>query len=186
MKRNLIILLDTVQALALSVWLGGAAIFWLALAPLASGSAGADAGAFHTLLAAAQLRVGSVIQICGIAIVGVQFVLRRRYQRDRTRFLVDGIRQACTLGALFIEEFPRYVHTANGTMMSAGINSTLIGLGAAQVVLLAIVVGLTTWLQLSAPVAYAQPAQQQPKPPDPKRQPQPARPAKAGRGKRAR
>ncbi|HZP84466.1 MAG TPA: hypothetical protein VFB21_22720 [Chthonomonadaceae bacterium] len=134
MKRALPIVLDTLHALALGVWLGGLVVLWgivPSVVPAAS-------------LSEAARRFGGLVQFCGLVMLGVQFALRRRYQRDRAGFIGDGVRQLLTFGALFLAVLARY--GSNSASVSA-----FLGLAAVQILLLVGITALTLWLQLPHP-----------------------------------
>jgi hypothetical protein len=145
MKRALPILLDTLYALALALWFGLAAGLLVVASPAAPDS---------TLDLFAR-RASALIEAAGIAMIGVQFLLRRRYQRDRQAFVADGIRQILTFGALLIAEFGRYSLLKPGYQITVHDVSTLCVLATVQMIVLTAVTALTSWLLLPRPAAGA-------------------------------
>jgi uncharacterized membrane protein len=104
-KRTLPFLLDALHLLALAVWLGGLLTLWLAVMPAAfHGSANLTLRQSETVIGDALRGFTSLVEICGLTMIGAQFLLRRRYQRDRRQFIVDGGRQLLTFGALLLAE----------------------------------------------------------------------------------
>jgi hypothetical protein len=135
-KRVLPILLDTLYALALSLWFGLAAGL---LVIAHSGTPDVSQSLF------AQ-RASGLIEAAGVAMIGVQFLLRRRYGRNRPLAAADGVRQLLTFGALFLAEFGRYHLLNAGTALTAHQYSVLCQLAGVQMLALAIVTALTSWL----------------------------------------
>ncbi len=140
MKRALPLLLDTLHTLALALWLGALAV-WAMLAQMPPAAAPTRA-----LLAP---QIAGLVEICGLLMVGAQFLLRRRYLTDKTRFVADGARQLLTFGALLLAEFGKYGQTASQLPSSAAPG---MGLAFAQIALLIVVVALTSWLQAPRPI----------------------------------
>lgn len=159
MKRYVPLVLETIGGLALAIWLGGLAVMWLVLAPSAHSVAGASQPAALALFEETLRRFSVVIEACGIVIAAVQWVLRRRYARDKSRFVADGVRMVIVFIALFGAEYCRYVLLP--TLLkthSSGAYSTLMAMAVLQAVLLVGYATITGWLQLpgvgnsSAPV----------------------------------
>ena len=148
MKSTVLILLDTLYTLALALWFGMLAGLFVVAHP------GAPDAAFALFLH----RSSALIEVAGIALVAVQFLLRRRYDRYRQLGVADGIRQLLTFSALLLAEFGRYSLLKPGHALVAGEVSTLSLLAAAQMVVLAGVTGITSWLlvtRASAPMPVA-------------------------------
>ena len=104
-KRTLPFLLDALHLLALAVWLGGLLTLWLAVMPAAfHGSANLTLRQSETVIGDALRGFTSLVEMCGLTMIGAQFLLRRRYQRDRKQFHADGVRQLLTFGALLLVE----------------------------------------------------------------------------------
>lgn len=104
---------------------------------------------------------GAILEVCGLVAVGVQFVLRRRYQLSRTHFIADGVRQLLTFGAFFLAEFLRYSLLPNEARAEGievlgwmGRYSTISLL---QMALLVAVTGITAWLMLPPPRTVGKP-----------------------------
>src|SRR5579871_2460963 len=105
MKRATPILLDTLYALALALWFGLAAGLFVVARP---GTPDATQDLFAR-------RAGGLIEAAGVAMVGVQFLLRRRYGRNRQLAVADGVRQLLTFAAFFLAELGRYSLLKPGT-----------------------------------------------------------------------
>jgi putative copper export protein len=157
MRIRVALILDMLHALALSLWLGGVVMLVFAVFPTAITAKGSSALALPVATDA-----GGLIEICGLVLVGVQFVLRRRYQQSRPHFIADGVRQLLTFGAFFLAEFVRYsllpamAQTEAGEKFTAHI-SRHITLSAIQIVLLVFVTGISAWLMLPPPRAVVRP-----------------------------
>ncbi|HZO86792.1 MAG TPA: hypothetical protein VFB38_00530 [Chthonomonadaceae bacterium] len=173
MKRAVPLILDTLHALALAVWLGGLVTFWFVIIPTVQLGPRLTFNEANAIFGGPQARLGRWIELCGLMMIGVQFLLRRRYQGDRARFIGDGVRQLLTFGALLLAEYARYSRPPPGVFYpGGGINALLIGLAIAQIALLAGVAALTAWLQLprvTAAPAAVEPSQQPVKAPAPRR-----------------
>jgi hypothetical protein len=156
MKRMLPILLDTLYALALALWFGlPVALFLLPRPAIPDGT-----------LASFVERATGLIEVAGIVMVVVQFLLRRRYARNRQLLVADGIRQLLTFGALLLAEFGRHGLLKPGHTLTAQDITALSWLAGAQMVVLAAVTALTSWLQTRAmapiPAASADSSSRQP------------------------
>jgi putative copper export protein len=104
MKKTVVGLLDLIHHTALALWLGGMVVLGALVAPILYRSKllttqDAD-GVYQALLN----RFTPWIEICGVALIVVQFLLRRRYQKQRNLFILDGVRQLLTFGALLLAE----------------------------------------------------------------------------------
>jgi hypothetical protein len=151
MKRAFPVLFDTLSALALAVWLGGLVAFFAVV------EAGVPGKALNSILT----RVGGLIEVCGIVMIGVQFLMRRRYQRSRSLFISDGVRQLLTFAALFVAEFGRYGPLRVLGTEGAGQTHALqvyTSLAILQIALLVGVIALTAWLQQPRPAIASAPA----------------------------
>lgn len=98
-------LLDGLHLLALAVWLGGLVTLWLAVMPAAFQASGLTVREAETVVGNCLRSFTGLVEMCGIAMAGAQFALRRRYQAVRALFVADGIRQLLTFGALLLAEF---------------------------------------------------------------------------------
>lgn len=102
--------------------------------------------------------LGPVLELCGLTMLGIHFVLRRRYQRSRPHFVADGVRQLMAFGAFFLAEFVRYslfpvmASAENARFMA--LVSQYSSLAVVQLLLLVGITGITAWLALP-PVAVA-------------------------------
>jgi hypothetical protein len=145
MKRNMVLALDTLHLLALALWLGGQATLLLAVTPALR-----NAGVQQALPALLNAQ-GTLLTVGGLVAVGVQFVLRRRYAQDRMRYVADGVRQLLTFGAFFLAQIGQYVllppmrSPLTESAFAAQLRNVAL-LQAVQIVLLAIVVGITVWM----------------------------------------
>ncbi len=168
MKRTLPILLDTLHDVALALWLGGVVLFWMLATSGALQVRNVPLEAVNAVLGAAWGVLGLWAERCGLVMIGVQFVLRRRFQRHRPSFVADGVRQLLTFGALLLTEYAYrgtthrailYSHTVPGGTVTAP-DAALMGLCVAQIVLLIGVMALTIRLRpltalVAAPAAPA-------------------------------
>lgn len=142
MKHATSTILDTLQVVALALWLGGLAIFWLALVPTVG--QGAEPAA---LLGRVWNEFGVWFERSGLAMVGVQFLLRRRYHGNRPRFVADGIRQLLTFAALVLAEYGLRGSSGVSPFAAPAGFHTLEAVSAMQTLLLVAIAGLTVWLQ---------------------------------------
>ena len=141
MKRWIPLILDTLFSVAWAVWLGGLVLLLTARPPI------------PVYLQMAN-RLGGLIELGGIVMVAIQFLLRRRYQRSRPFFIADGVRQLVTFGAFLVAEIGRYslFPVMESVIASGKINDysrlqflqNLLSL--AQIVLLLAIAALTAWL----------------------------------------
>lgn len=93
--------------IALAIWLGGLAAFWGAFVPALHAFYGTNSLTSQRLLQSVLARTGDWFEVCGVVMFAAQFLLRRRYQRDKALSIVDGVRQLLTFGALLVLELPR-------------------------------------------------------------------------------
>jgi len=143
MKQHVPLILDTISAVALAIWLGGIVVIWAVLAPL-----GHPAGAeVHPWFVEGLRRFSVVAESCGIIIAAVQWALRRRYEKDRHLFVVDGLRMLVLFAALLCAEYGRYlvIPALAASKTSLGL-STLTILADIQGAALAAVTTITIWL----------------------------------------
>lgn len=138
MKRILSPLLDSLFLLALALWLGGQGTYLLFML---SGDANHAPRLFVH-------RFQSLVEVSGLIMAGILFLLRRRYQRSRPLFLTDGLRQLLTFAALMLAEYNKYGLQSGQAGASGYVltGSDLI-LTATQIVLLLVVTILTVRLQ---------------------------------------
>src|SRR5579863_4425843 len=122
MKRALPVLLDTLYALSLALWFGLAAGLFVVARP----------GPPDATLDLFTRRASGLIEAAGVAMIGVQFLLRRRYGRTRQLAAADGIRQLLTFGALFLAEFGHYSLLKPGSPVTAHQFNTLCQLAGVQ------------------------------------------------------
>lgn len=166
MKRLLPTLFDTLQTLALALWLGGMVVIGAVVAPAAFHIAGLTRMQSGMVVGESLRAFGNVIEICGLVMIGAQFLTRRRYQRSRPLFLGDGVRQLLTFGALLLAEYGKYslfpmldkARLANDMAGFDRLHHLYSSLAMVQVWLLVGIAGLTAWLQAprapaSAPIA---------------------------------
>lgn len=104
LKALVPVLLDGLHLLALAVWLGGLVTLWLAVMPAAFHTSGLTVRQAEVVIGDSLRNFTAIVEMCGIAMAGAQFVLRRRYQAIRALFVADGIRQLLTFGALMLAE----------------------------------------------------------------------------------
>lgn len=166
MKRYVPLLLDTLALLALGVWLGGLAFAWLAWSPVAHID---PTGKLQSVFAETLRRNTGVIELCGVTLAGIQWLLRRRYRADRSRFIGDSVRFMLLFAALFCAEYMKISLLPQAKRLETpGILLSMVIWTIAQAILLVGIVGLTVWLQSPRSVA-AQAAPTSPR--------QPSRPA---------
>ena len=127
MKRVLPLFVSTLHFLALGLW-GGAAAALLLLVPVSAFLPGTYA---------------HLAEVCGLTMLGCQWLSRRRYRASRSLFLADGIRQLFTFSALLAAET---FHTLPGR--NSPRQPMLL---AAQVVALSLTAALTCYLMEEAP-----------------------------------
>jgi uncharacterized membrane protein len=161
MKRALPTILDTVHTLALACWLFGLLVIVAIVAPAAAHLPGETSLQVGRLVAESLYRFGTIVWICGLLMLGAQFVLRRRYRRDRALFIGDGVRQLLTFGTLLLAEHCRDVLIP--TLQAAGnagnapkfdhFQHLIVSVTLLQIVLLIAIGALTAWLQWPRPVA---------------------------------
>jgi hypothetical protein len=154
MRIRIALILDMLHALALALWLGGLVMLIGVAIPAFASKPDWLASDPKRLIGLLLPAYGRIVEISGLVLIGVQFVLRRRYQRSRTHFIADGVRQLLTFGALFLAEFAHY--TLFPTMLAAddrfqAAQNTFVDLGIAQFVLLVLVTGISAWLMLPPP-----------------------------------
>ncbi|MCX6382015.1 MAG: hypothetical protein NT023_21490 [Armatimonadetes bacterium] len=158
MKKTVVGLLDTLHTLALAVWLGGLVILTLLVAPtIFQGTALAEADAREVY----GLLLGRFVywaDACGVTMLAVQFLLRRRFQKNQTHFVMDGVRQLLTFVALLLAEmsFRNLLPNLN-TAKRIGelshivkLQGTYALLAASQAGALLLIAVLTVWLSLPA------------------------------------
>lgn len=163
MKRPLPILLDMLYSLSLALWLGGAVVLWTSVVPVVGRFGGLTQAQSGAVVCEILRRFGGIVEMCGLALLGVQFLLRRRYQRVRAFYVGDGVRQLLTFGAFFLAEYVRYslmpvleaARTAQNGQNFARLTQLSGTLTMIEVFLLAGVVALTVWLQMPRPVPVA-------------------------------
>lgn len=148
MKRYFSLVLDTAHSVALSLWLGGLVVV-VAVLPSSAGRVDAQAG------------LGSIVEMAGLTVVGVQWLLRRRYQYHRSRFVADGVRQLLTFAAFFAAEYVRYGVLTRGAVSAIGVDrlaSACRIADAVQIAVLVVIAALTAWLvapRVAAPTSAA-------------------------------
>jgi putative copper export protein len=149
MRRFIPLILDTIAVVALAVWLGGLVACWMVLSPTVNGMPVETIPMAQKLFAETLRRFSGVVEACGLVLAAIQWVLRRRYQRDQSLFVADGARMLVVFVALFCAEYGRYVliPTLLKTQAPAAA-STLAALAVAQAVLLIGYTGITGWLRL--------------------------------------
>jgi hypothetical protein len=186
MKRSLPFVFEALHLLTLALWLGGSGL--LLLVALPTTAPGSDAARFGMVL---MLQGWSrVVEVCGLIAIGIQFLQRRRYQRDRPRYIADGVRQLLTFGAFFLAEYARYqvlpllVGSASAVPTNRFIELQHIYslLAGAQFALLIVILGVTSWLPLESSTRAASP---RPLPQPPEQQASHAVPVKKASSARA-
>ncbi len=156
MRRSLLLIIDTLQNLALATWVGGLIMMLAAALP-----------AGEPVASSLLTRFGPILEISGLVVIGAQWVLRRRYAQPRAVFIADGVRQLLTIGALFFGEYSRYVlrmrpHSGAGALP---VGSGEVSLLALELVLLIGVVAVTAYLGLAGAAPAAPAASVRPGPP---------------------
>jgi hypothetical protein len=155
MKQYVPLILDTISAAALAVWLGGLVVIWAVLAPLGHGP-GAE---IQPWFVDGLRRFASIAEACGIIVAAVQWALRRRYQKDRGLFVLDGLRMLVLFAALLCSEYGKYLilpaMTASKTALGL---STLTVLADVQGAALAGFIAMTIRLQTPQSSASPKPA----------------------------
>lgn len=94
-KRALPLVMETLHWLALAVWLGSQAALLMLIG-------GQTSNPFF-------IRMESTVVYCGILMIGIQYLGRRRYQQDRARSIADAFRQLFTFAALMLAVYIREV-----------------------------------------------------------------------------
>lgn len=154
MRRALPIALDTLFFLAIIVWLGGLIMFMANIQPEFRSAHDSQILYSSELQIGILRNFGRIIEMSGIIMVGLLFILRRRYQQQRNLFVIDGVRQLLTFLALMIAEYIRYILLPN-LLSSVATQSKTVGadfttyryLGITQVALLIVILALTIILQ---------------------------------------
>jgi putative copper export protein len=154
MRIRIALILDMLHALALALWLGGLVTVIGVAIPAFASKPDWLASDPKRLIGLLLPIYGRIVEISGLALVGVQFVLRRRYMKSRTHFITDGVRQLLTFGAFFLAEFAHYnlfptLLAADARFQAA--QNRFVALGIAQFVLLVLVIGISAWLMLPPP-----------------------------------
>ncbi len=160
-KLLVAVVLDGLHLLALAVWLGGLATLWLAVMPAAFHTSGLTMREAEAVVGDSLRNFTGLVEVCGIAMAGAQFVLRRRYQSVRALFVADGIRQLLTFGALMLAEVNLRVllpqmDTARQQAHVADfhhLHQNYAVLATLQAMILLVVGALTAWLQSPRQVA---------------------------------
>jgi uncharacterized membrane protein len=173
MRRAFVIALDTLHTLGLVVWLGGLIMIGAVVAPAAFHIAGFTRPQSASVVGESLRLFGRYAELSGAFMVGIQFLLRRRYQYDKTLYLGDALRQFITLGALMAAEYCRSIlfpaldasQAAHRTAQFDHLHHAYTSISMVQVGLLVAVAGLTSWLQMprtaratAAPAAAQSPA----------------------------
>ena len=157
------VLLDGLHLLALAVWLGGLVTLWLAVMPAAFHTSGLTLREAEAVVGGSLRNFTALVEVCGIALAGAQFVLRRRYQAVRLLFLADGIRQLLTFGALMLAEVNLRVllPQMDAARLQAhvaefhNLHQNYAVLATFQALILIAVGVLTAWLQLPPSISTA-------------------------------
>ncbi len=158
MQKTVVGIFDTLHTLALALWLGGLVVLGGLVAPaLFQGTALAEADAREVYSLLIQ-RFVTWADVCGVTMLLVQFLLRRRYQKNQTHYVVDGLRQLLTFAALLLAEmcFRNLFNNLNATRRVgelahvAKLEGTYAILALSQTGILVVVAMLTVWLNLPA------------------------------------
>ncbi len=177
MKITLSLVLETVHALALALWIGGEA----ALIVLVGCGA---AVASHIFV----VREQSVIEFAAIVMICIQYLTRHKFKKLKTLFVVNAVRNLLTFTALILAVY--VMNSVKGTSIGVLESPTVAYVTAGgQLLLLAAVSAITLWLlAASARVAVSAvtptPATVVAAPPSPKQPNTPVRsPRKSGNRK---
>lgn len=152
MRKFLPLILDTLAAVALAIWLGSLVTLLTAFRPGAFDLPGVS-GANSSFISLRVLNgVAGIIEGSGFVLIGVQFILRRRYLSNRELYVMDGFRQLFTFAALFIAFYIR-INILNKINLLKMPNleahhHTIQVLFVIQTVLLVLATAITTWLQM--------------------------------------
>ncbi len=165
MKRAIPAILDTVHTLALAFWLFGLIVIEAVAAPAAAHVPGTTSLQTGLWIGESLHRFGGMALICGLVMVGAQFLLRRRYRRDRALFIGDGVRQLLTFGALLVAEHSRDVLLPALRAAGSGGNASefyrlhhlVVSMAGLQIALLLAIGALTAWLQWPRPLPASTP-----------------------------
>jgi hypothetical protein len=166
MRRAIIILLESLHTIGLTVWLGGLIIIGAAVAPAAFHHAGLTESQAAIVVGESVRLFTRLAEWSGLAMVGVQFLLRRRYQRDRALYIGDGVRQLIVCGALLAAEFCRYTlfpemdaaRMIHDTVRFKHLHHVYTSVSMVQLVLLIVVAGIGAWLQAPREARASAPA----------------------------
>ncbi|CEK18580.1 hypothetical protein CWRG_02216 [Chthonomonas calidirosea] len=129
-KRALVFLLETLHLWAFGVWFGGLVLLLVLSVPFPA----ANRAPFF---------------LCGLVMLGSEWLLRRRYRLQRPKALGDSLRQTLVLAALFVEELEHSGSHPTVAQQHA--------LEITQVALLALVAAISVWLQVSPPAGEPAP-----------------------------
>ena len=175
MKKTFVGILDMIHYLAIALWLGGMLVLGFLVAPTLFQTtllAPSDAEmVYRTLLSRFTLWV----EISGVSMVVVQFLLRRRFQKQKNLYILDAIRQLATFAALLLAEicFRNLLPNMNSSRRvgeladMSHLGGTYANLALAQGVLLVLILGITVWLTLPQSVGGTRRANTSEEPPAP-------------------
>ena len=153
-KRTVPLLLDILHAVALAVWLGGLVVIAGVVMPTLFPASGLVAEMAEKLAGTILRRFLPLVEICGLVMLGAQFLVRRRYQKSQNLFVGDGVRQLLTFGALLLAEMclrdllPQMDRARlDGKLaLFQSLHTLYSAFATAQMVVLGLVVALTVWL----------------------------------------
>ena len=145
MSRPLKLAFETIHYLAMSLWIGGEAAVLILI----------TSGGLPALFMA---RERALIEFWGFIMVAVQWLTRRRFQRQKSLYLIDSARHLLTFAALFVGEWAKYSGTAGASASTHSVraahalqNRLELPVAGAQLGLLAVVCVLSVYLMINAP-----------------------------------
>ncbi len=128
MKRPLPAYADIIEQLTASLWLGSV------ISVLIGTSQSSSAAWILPFTSVA----GRIAEICGLLLVGLYFLGRRRYESVRSLFILDGVRQLIAFGSLFLNELVRYGVMSSGGNASLGTVKFTFGIQGALLIVMII------------------------------------------------
>jgi putative copper export protein len=156
MKRTALGIFDTLYLVALAVWLGGLATFGAVASPTLFDGAALSESQADALYGAMLRRFTPILEGCAILLIALQFLLRRRYDKNRGQFILDGVRQLSLFAAFLLAEvcFRNLLPNLNASRRLGELahitrlQGTYAILAVVQVGLLVFIAGATAWLSL--------------------------------------
>lgn len=126
MNRTLTLVFETIHFLALALWIGAQATVLVLF----------SSGGVPALF---MQRERALVELWGLIMVAVQWLIRRRFSGSRKLYLMDGVRALLTFTALFAGEYIKY---SSGASKTLSITSAIIQKSGGEMVLIGAQIGL--------------------------------------------